>query len=319
MATRVGTVRAAALLALVAAACGPQRAPVVATPSPVVSGVLTIGSVSLTPGKEYEVLQPFAEALASRLGAAGIGVGRVLVADSVGAMAEQLRTGTVDVYIDSPFPAAFVAQRSGAIPLLSRSKQGVAEYHSVIYVRRDSGVRNLDDLRGRVIAFGEPFSTASYFLPRATLQALGYRLDRLEDPASAVAADRIGYVVSGDAESSAVWVVKKKVAAAAVNADYYTLMVGARADEVEIIARTVDVPRNVVCVRRDLAPETVDAIERALLGMHNDEPGRLALRKFRGTERFDRLPGGAQAFFARLEPLLEALGGDLGGDAEQRP
>jgi phosphonate transport system substrate-binding protein len=291
----------------------------VATPTPLSTGVVTLGSVSLTPGQEYEILQPFAEALAARLGAVGIGVGRSVVVDSVGAMAEHLRAGDIDVYIDSPLPAAFVARRSGAVPLLTRSKQGVAEYHSVIFARKDSGVRTLDDLRGRVIAFGEPFSTASYFLPRATLQALGYRLERLDDPAAAVPADRIGYVVSGDAESSTVWVLKSKVAAAALNADYYGEMVGARSGEVEIVARTVDVPRNVVCVRRDLAPETVDAIERALLEMHNDERGRLALTRFRGTERFDRLPGGVRAFYVRLEPLLEALGGDLEGEPEPDP
>ena len=316
---RDARVWAGCVVALLATACGPRSTAAVPTPSPRPTGVVTLGSVSLTPGQEYEILQPFAEALAARLGSVGIGAGRSVVVDSVGAMAELLQAGDVDVYIDSPLPAAFVARRSGAEPLLTRSKQGVAEYHSVIFARKDSGVRTLDDLRGRVIAFGEPFSTASYLLPRATLQALGYRLDRLDDPAAAVAAERIGYVVSGDAESSAVWVLKGKVAAAALNADYFVEMVGARAGEVEIIARTVDVPRNVVCVRRGLAPETVDAIEKALLEMHTDEPGRLTLARFRGTERFDRLPGGKQAFLARLEPLLEALGGDLGGEREPHP
>jgi len=309
---------ALAVPALLTGACGPRTADQPVAEQPAAAGVVTLGSVSLTPGQEYEVLQPFATALAARLGDVGIGSGRVLVVDSVGAMAEKLVAGEVDLYIDSPFPAALVARRSGALPLLSRSKHGVSEYHSVFFARKDGGVRSLDDLRGRVIAFGEPFSTASYYLPRATLQALGYALERVEDPVAAESPDRIGYVVSGDAESSTVWVLKGKVAAAAINADYYAEMVGARADEVEIIGRTIDVPRNVVCVRRDLPPKTVDAIEKALLGMHLDEAGRHALEQYRRTERFDRLPGSATGFFARLDPLLSALGDELAVDSAWR-
>ncbi len=276
--------------------------------------VLTVGSISLSPSREHGVIAAFAEALAGRLGWAGVGSGRALVTESVGAMAEAIRSGAVDVYIDSPFPAAFVARRTGAIPVLVRRKQGVTEYHSVIYVRRDSGLAGVADLRGRMVAFGEPFSTASYFLPKASLSAAGERLERFEDPAARVPADRIGYVLSGDAESSMVWVLKGKVDAGAINADYLTEMAGARADEIVVIHRSMPVPRNVVCLRADLEPDLAAAVTTTLLEMHLDQEGRMALRAFRETERFSALEEGSSGFEKLIGPMLAALDEDLGGD-----
>lgn len=308
-------VRVAAVVAAVAAlACGRAADAPAPAATERAGRVLTVGSISLTPSVEHEVAEPFARVLASRLEAAGVVSGRSVVADSVGAMAELLRSGEVDVYIDSPFPAALVARRSGAVPVLARRKQGVAEYHGVLFARRDSGIASPADLRGRMVAFGEPFSTASYLLPKASLAVAGERMERFDDPAAEVPADRIGYVLSGDAETSMVWVLKGKVDAGAINADYLDEMAGARMDEIAVILRTPPVPRNVVCLRPGLEPGLATAVERALLELTATAEGRRSLVAFRGTERFERMPGGAEGFYATLGPLLDALAEDLGGD-----
>lgn len=278
------------------------------------AGVLTIGSLSLSPGREHEVVQPFADYLAGRLGPVGIGHGRVVVVQSVHGMVEELAAGRIDLYVDSPFPVAFVAAHGGGLKvLLRRWKRGAEAYRSLIFARADSGIETLADLRGRMIAFGEPFSTTGYLLPKTALLATGLQVASYQDPAAAVPRDRVGYVFSNDAESTVFWVLKGRVSAGAGNDDYFAEMAGERIDELRIIARTPSLPRNLVCARRGLDPAVEAAIIDVLLGMASDEAGRAVLEAYEETARFDRLPQGAEEALAEVAGLLPFVAEDLGG------
>ena len=164
---------------IVVIACG-DRAGERVEPSgpgpPAPTGVITFGSVSLNPAREHEVFRPFVDHVASRLGAVGIGKGRVVVVDSTSKMVEELNERRVDVYIDSPFPVGFVWNRTDIDLLLRRWKRGSDTYRSVIFTRTDSGVESIADLAGRMIAFGEPFSTSGFLMPKAALASTGLRL-----------------------------------------------------------------------------------------------------------------------------------------------
>ncbi|MCU0234355.1 MAG: phosphate/phosphite/phosphonate ABC transporter substrate-binding protein [Thermoanaerobaculales bacterium] len=278
------------------------------------AGVLTIGALSLSPGREHEVVQPFADYLAARLGEVGIGHGRVVVVESVHGMVEELAAGRVDLYIDSPFPVAFAAEHgSGLKVLLRRWKHGAESYRSLIFARADSGIETLADLRGRMIAFGEPFSTTGYLLPKTALVAAGLQVAGYQDPAAAVPPDRVGYVFSNDAESTVFWVLKGKVSAGAGNEDYFAEMTGERIDELRIVARTPSLPRNLVGARRGLDPAVEAAIVDVLLAMEDDEKGRAVLAAYEETARFDRLPQGEEEALAEVAGLLQFVAEDLGG------
>ncbi len=302
---------AIALLAVALPACrrgpGDVAPAATATTDVVPPGRLALGSVSLTPAREYSIFKPFADALAARLHAAGIGTGEVVLVGSVGEMADRLRTGAVDLYLDSPVPVARACEMAAAVPVLRRWKHGVAQYHGVLVVRRDSGIRSLTDLRGRMVAFSEPFSTSGYLLPKATLISRGLKLDAFEDAAAQVPPDRVGYVLSGDAENTMVWVLKGKVAAGALNGDYLDVLAGERRGELEVVMRTIDVPRNVVCRRGDLDPALSRTVEEVLLSMNQTPEGRGVLEAFEGTTKFDRFPEGAERALEPLDQLLRLL------------
>ena len=303
------------MLAATAFGCGqpsdPSPAPIATVP-PAPPGVISFGAVSLNPTHEYDVMRPFADFLATNLHEVGIGRARIVVVGSLSQMAEELREGRVDLFIDSPFPAAFMWKRSNVTPLLRRWKRGSGAYRSVVFARQDSGIATLDDLPGRIIAFGEPYSTSGYLMPKAALASAGLRLVNYEDPAATIRSDHVGYVFSSDAENTMFWVLKHKVAAGAVNADYYLALAGDRRDELRVLHTTDAVPRNVVCVRVGLDPQIVSAIERALLEMHLTEDGQAALADFEETARFDRFPGGVEEDLALIVQLLPHVQEDLG-------
>ena len=302
------------LVLVLCVGCGQSSAPppAVASPSPAPAGVLSFGSVSLNPTQEFDVVRPFADFVAANLHEVGIGRARVVVVASLSQMVEELREGRVDLFIDSPFPAAFVWKHCDVEPLLRRWKRGSDSYRSVVFARHDSGIVSLEDLSGKIMAFGEPFSTSGFLMPKAALVSAGLRLVNYEDPAASIPPDRVGYVFSNDAENTMFWVLKEKVAAGAVNADYFEALAGDRLEELRVLHTTEAVPRNVVCVRNGLDPDVVRAIEKTLLEMHLGEEGQVALREFEETARFDRFPGGSEHDLELIMTLLPYVQEDLG-------
>ena len=134
---------------------------------------ISIGSISDKPNKEIKKFLPLAGYLKSNLQSEGIDQVNVVIARDIYMMAAKIKEGKVDLYIDSPFPVMVVSRISGSRFLLRRWKKGIDEYHSVVFVRKDSGIDSLDQLKGKMIAFEEPFSSSGYFLPKMFMEREG--------------------------------------------------------------------------------------------------------------------------------------------------
>jgi len=137
---------------------------------------IQVGSVSIEPAEEIKKFLPLAAYLAKELQPEGFDQGKVVVAKNILEMAGFLREGKVDLYIDSPFPVSAASRLAGSKFLLRRWKKGVAEYHSVIFAKKDGGINRLEDLKGKIVAFEEPFSSSGYFLPKLLLVQKGLKL-----------------------------------------------------------------------------------------------------------------------------------------------
>ncbi len=278
---------------------------------PGAGGVLTIGSISFSVKDEVADFQPFIDYLAGRLRDHGIDRGQVLVAQTTDEMADLVQKGEVDLYVDSPFPILVVKRLAGVRPFLRRWKRGKGEYHSVIFVRKDSGIETLEDLKGKTVAFDDRSSTSGYLLPKAILIRSGLALNeyaRFTDP---VHPDSVGYVFSRDDENTIFWVLKKRVAAGTIDNANFVKMSGNRIGDLKILHRSVDVPRHVVAHRKDLDPALVERIREVLLAMHQEETGRKVLLEFQKTTQFDAFPQGVDAALEPIEALIRFIGEGL--------
>ncbi|MEL6522710.1 MAG: phosphonate ABC transporter substrate-binding protein [Pseudomonadota bacterium] len=66
----------------------------------------------------------------------------------------------------SSYAAAYTATDGGVDPLLSRlQNDGSTGYYSIIVTRCDSGLADLESLKGKVLAFADPDSTSGYAVP----------------------------------------------------------------------------------------------------------------------------------------------------------
>jgi len=89
------------------------------------------------------------------------------------AAVEALRNGDADISFMGALPFVLAEAEIGAVPLLSEVYRGTPSYTGRIFVRRDSAIESLADLRGRDIAFADPISESGYIYPLAEFVRAG--------------------------------------------------------------------------------------------------------------------------------------------------
>jgi phosphonate transport system substrate-binding protein len=264
-----------------------------------------LGSISSTPAQEIKKFLPLAVYLGRELQSKGIVQGKVVVARNIAEMSDLLREGKVDLYIDSVYPSLAVSRLSGSKLILRRWKKGISEYHSVIFVRKDSDISRLEDLKGKIIAFEEPFSSSGYFIPKMVLMQEGLKLVAKTNSSEPVGPDEIGYLFSLDDENTLVWVVRGKVMAGAIDNQNYEKMAKQNHDSLKVIYRTFSFPRHIVSHRADLPSKLVARIKEILTQMDRSEAGRKALQDFERTTKFDDLSEQAKANLLRADKYID--------------
>lgn len=252
-------------------------------------GVLVLGRISDDPKAHYEQLSPLLDYVVPRMADVGIREGRILMARDPQQMASYLRRGRVDWVTETAGTAVVLRQRADARPLLLTEREGTSHYHSVFFARRDSGLRNLHDLRGHSIAFQRPSSTSAYFAPAAALLGHGFGLEILLSPTDRLDSDAVGYVFARSELNIATWVHKRLVDAGVMShLDWNNprRMPAAFRRDMVLIGRTGDYPRAIELVRGDLDPRVARRLHEVLLAAASDPQAAPALREFFGTTRF---------------------------------
>lgn len=267
---------------------------------------VVIGSVHHEAAAEMKNFLPLTNYLGRHLQSEGINEARVVVAKDISQMGMLLKERKVDVLIDSPFPSVAASVLSGSKFLLRRWKKGLAEYRSVIFVKKDTNVHRLADLKGHMLAFEEPFSSSGYFIPNMVLAQEGLKLVPKPDPTTPVSRDEIGYVFSLDDENTIVWVRRGKVTAGATDDRTYEKETRRHSNSLKLIYTTSPFPRHLVSHRADLAPKLVTRIKEILIKMEQSQDGRNALKDFQETTKFDALTGPSLAQLLKLRKFAEA-------------
>jgi phosphonate transport system substrate-binding protein len=74
----------------------------------------------------------------------------------------------------SAYASAWIETRGNVEPILANEEDdGSASYISVMVVRADSGIANLEQMRGRTLAWADPNSASGYLIPRFALRRQG--------------------------------------------------------------------------------------------------------------------------------------------------
>jgi len=105
----------------------------------------------------------------------GVPVKTFSAADYAGVI-QAFAAGQVDIAYMSPaaYAAAWVQSNGNVIPLLtSQEADGTTSYVSVLYVRADSGITSIEQLKGKSLAWADPNSASGYLIPRSEFRQMG--------------------------------------------------------------------------------------------------------------------------------------------------
>ncbi len=255
---------------------------------------LSLGIVSESHRKAIdEHFREFVRYVTRKLAPASDIEGKVVIAPTSFQLAKLLEQRKVDFYMESAYPTYIINFVHGAGRLLLRRwKSGMAEYHSLIFTRRNGGITRLEDLRGKTIVFEDPGSTSGHLLPKMFLIRQGFKLVEQSrfDPHSAPT--NMGYVFAYSQEKLVDLVLTKRVAGGAFSNDDYARLAEKKKADIVLLAQTERLPRHLLSVRSDLDPALAGRLEAILLAMHKDDEGRKILQKTDDTTKFDALPGG---------------------------
>ena len=264
--------------------------------------VVTIGRVTEKVFKQQKDTEPLIAYLASRLQDAGIERGETVFVSDNKTMIRYLKEGKIDSILETPFSAQMYRVEANVAPILLVWKKEAVKYNSFIFVRKDTGINRLEDLKGRIIAFEDEGSTSAYFLPKFSMEAKGLNLVHVNFPYPCIPEGKTGYVFAGSELNISSWVFFKKAAAGALScSDWYDQEDNPKAyrKEFKIIYKTQKLPRMFAMVRAGLEERFVVRVKEELLNIDRGKEGKEALKKF-GIKKFVELPKGALGRIERL-------------------
>jgi phosphonate transport system substrate-binding protein len=271
---------------------------------------LTLGAVSTINEKEIENhLRDFIRYVARKLAPPLNIEGKVVVAPTLTDLARLLEQRKVDFYMESAYPTYVVndVHDSGKL-LLRRWQRGKAEYQSLIFAKKDSGVTSLEDLQGKVIAFEDPESTSGHFMPRFFLLKKGFKMVETNWPDATSSPPPIGFIFAYSQAKLVELVLTQQVAAGAFSDDDYANLDEKSKADIHILAQTEMLPRHLVSVRKDMPAALASRIEKILISMSEDAEGLKVLQKTGDTTRFDMLPGGEEGMRQKLLDIFFSAG-----------
>lgn len=272
---------------------------------------LVIGRVSGNPQKHYKRLKPIVDYVVRRLQGTGIVAGDILLARNNQQMIQFLKEGKVDWMSETLFSAVLFHEEAGAEIVLRRQKGGVQSYCSLIFVREDSGLNSLEDLRGRRIAFNDAGSTTSFLLPVAILKSQGIGLVPLASRNDSIPKNQLGYIFTGGDELNvSTWVYKGFVDAGAVsNLDWESPRDTPEVlkKKLKVIYQTQMVPRALELFRSGLPQKVKEKVKEILLNAHKDLEGQNALKAYSKTRMFDEIDRTLENELSEIRKLYPLL------------
>lgn len=166
------------------------------------------------------------------------------------AAVEALRNGDADISFMGALPFVLAEAEIGAVPLLSEVYRGAPSYTGRLFVRRDSGIDGLADLRGRDIAFADPISESGYLYPLAEFVEAGL----VEGPGAAE--EFFGRVFFAGGYQQAMQAMAEGLVDAAGASQYADLLLTpAQQAEIAWIAESEPIPSHLVIARPGLDAE----------------------------------------------------------------
>jgi phosphonate transport system substrate-binding protein len=242
--------------------------------SPNSAKVLRVGFVPAEDAQQViQNAQPIVDILQNRL---GMEVQPFVATDYTGVV-EALRVNRLDIAFLTPASYVMAKNEANVKVVLKSERKGSPFYYAAIITRADSGIKRLEDLRGKTFAFGDPLSTSANVFPRKMFHEQGI------DPVR----DFKQILYSGGHDATVLAVLNGKVDAGATYANspdgkdtawMRYLKDPEDVKKIRAIAFSEPIPADNLVINGNLADGVARKIEEIFLELSRDEKGKKMLR-----------------------------------------
>ena len=260
--------------------------------------VIKMGFVPLKNSEQLvEDVKPIADYLSQKM---GVKVEAFTASNYIGVV-EGIGSGSVDFGIIPPFSAVLAQKQSNAQPLLtSKGKIGKSGYTAELYVRKDSGIKSLEDVKGKKVAFVDPSSSSGYIYPGAMLVKAGINLDK-----------DISYQFSGGHDKSLQLLLNKDVDVIATFdgvEERYGKDFPAALTDIEKLASSDTIPGIMVTASSKMDKDLQEKLKQALLDMDKDPKMKELFTKMFSITGFEEVD---QTAYNKVEETAKVMNVDL--------
>src|SRR6185436_4818731 len=225
--------------------------------------------------------QPVVEILRKEL---GMEIQPFVATDYTGVV-EALRVGKLDVAFLAPASYVLAKNEADVKVVLKSERKGIPTYYAAIITRADSGIKTLDDLRGKTFAFGDALSTTGHVFPRKMFKERGI------DPVR----DFKQILYSGGHDATVLAVLNRKVDAGATYANspdsqdtawMRYLKDPEDVKKIRAIAFSEPIPADNLVIRGDLDDTIAKKIVDVFVNLSRDPAGKKMLRELYQIDGF---------------------------------
>ena len=223
---------------------------------------------------QMDKYRPLAAYISSRL---GMNV-RLTILSRYGDIIDRFTTRRMDGAFFSAMTGVLAVEKLGVEPVVRPVKlDGTTSIRSYIFVRKDSGIKTVSDMKDKKMAFVDR-ATVSYLFAIAFFREK--RVMNIDHYFKE-------YYFTGSHDSAIYSVLDNRADIGAAESKVYKRMIEkdpSIKDELYIIAESGDFPDTTLCLRKDLPAEIKTRIKTILLTMDRDAEGKEVLRKFEASK-----------------------------------
>ncbi|HTN71271.1 MAG TPA: phosphate/phosphite/phosphonate ABC transporter substrate-binding protein [Methylomirabilota bacterium] len=236
--------------------------------------VLRVGFVPAEDAQQViQNAQPIVDILQKQL---GMEVQPFVATDYTGVV-EALRGNKLDIAFLTPASYVLAKNEANVRVALKSERKGSPYYYAAIITRADSGIKTIEDLRGKTFAFGDPLSTSANVFPRKMFHEHGI------DPVR----DFRQVLYSGGHDATVLAVLNGKVDAGATYANspdsndsawMRYLKNPEDVKKIHAIAFSEPIPADNLVINGNLDERLAKKVEEIFLELSRDPKGRQMLR-----------------------------------------